>query len=123
MKELEQLQERLEEQGGATSAQIELNHKRETELTQMRKDLEAQAEEHEKAVADLRKKNTQAVGELEGQIESLQKTKSKLEKERAHLSAEMGDTSQQVEDLQKSKVRVGALFYLTWTRKLSLIPS
>jgi len=39
-REIEQLGERLDEAGGTTSAQIELNKKREAEVTKLRKDLE-----------------------------------------------------------------------------------
>ena len=96
-KELEDLTDRLEEQGGMASAQVFLNHsyiitpsckniffikvelnrKRENELTQMRKDFDVQAEENEKTVADLRKKHAAAVTELEEKVDNLQKTKAK----------------------------------------------
>ncbi len=39
-RELEELHERLDEQGGATAAQIEMNKKREAELSKLRRDLE-----------------------------------------------------------------------------------
>merc|ERR1712121_408628 len=39
-REMEKLGERLDEAGGATHAQMELNKKREAEVTKMRKDLE-----------------------------------------------------------------------------------
>ena len=41
-RELEELGERLEEAGGATAAQIELNKKRETEIAKLRRDIEEQ---------------------------------------------------------------------------------
>ena len=41
-RELEELSERLEEAGGATAAQIELNKKRETEIAKLRRDIEEQ---------------------------------------------------------------------------------
>lgn len=39
-RELEELSERLDEQGGATAAQIELNKKREAEMAKLKRDLE-----------------------------------------------------------------------------------
>ena len=39
-RELEELHERLEEAGGATAAQLELNKKRETEMAKMKRELE-----------------------------------------------------------------------------------
>ena len=68
--------------------------------------MDAQSEEHEKAVADLKKKHANAIGELEEQVEGLQKSKSKLEKDVHRLSAESGDLGGQVEDMQKAKVTV-----------------
>ena len=56
---------------------VELNRKRENELTQMRKDFDTQMEDNEKTVADLRKKHATAVTELEEKVDSLQKAKAK----------------------------------------------
>lgn len=39
-RELDELSERLDEQGGATAAQIELNKKREAEMAKLKRDLE-----------------------------------------------------------------------------------
>ena len=39
-RELDDLAERLDEAGGATAAQVELNKKREAELAKLRRDLE-----------------------------------------------------------------------------------
>merc|ERR1711997_425484 len=46
-RELDDLGERLEEAGGATSAQVELNKKRETEVGKLRRDLEECGIQHE----------------------------------------------------------------------------
>ena len=56
---------------------VELNRKRENELSQMRKDYETQVEDNEKTVSDLRKKHAAAVTELEEKVDNLQKAKSK----------------------------------------------
>ena len=50
------------------SAQIELNKKREAELIKMQGDAQAQSEEHERAVADMRKKHQQALSDLQEQV-------------------------------------------------------
>ena len=104
-RELEELGDRLEEQGGATAVQTDLSRKREAELTQLRSEMERQAEEHEKAMSDIRKKHTTTVGDLEEQLESLKKAKSKLDKDHHHMVAEHGETSAQLDDLTKAKVR------------------
>ena len=97
-----------------------MNHKRESELTQLRKDFEAQAEDHERSVADLRKKHASSAGEFEEQIEMLQKGKSKSEKERQALTSEVAELSGQLEDVQKAKVNIiDCAIYQLW--KLTLL--
>merc|ERR1711915_684836 len=60
-RELEELGERLNEAGGATSAQIELNKKREQEVTKLRKDLEECYIQQEATVSSLKKKHQDAI--------------------------------------------------------------
>lgn len=76
-RELEELGERLEEAGGATSAQIELNKKREAELSKLRRDLEEANIQHESSLAILRKKHNDAVAEMGEQIDTLNKLKAR----------------------------------------------
>merc|ERR1712098_804411 len=77
-RELEDLGERLDEAGGATAAQIELNKKREAELLKLRKDLEEANIQHEAVVHGLKRKHGDAVQEMTEQIDQLQKMKSKI---------------------------------------------
>ncbi|KAL0978602.1 hypothetical protein UPYG_G00172780 [Umbra pygmaea] len=102
-RELEDLSERLEEAGGATSAQIEMNKKRELDFLKMRRDLEEAMLHHETTAAALRKKHAESVAELSEQIDSLQRIKQKLEKERAEAKMEVDDMTSNVEHLSKSK--------------------
>ena len=76
-RELEDISERLDEAGGATAAQIELNKKREQELLKLRRDLEEQTLQHEAQIAGLRKKHADASNELSDQVDQLQKIKSR----------------------------------------------
>jgi septal ring factor EnvC (AmiA/AmiB activator) len=69
----------------------------------------SQVEDHEKMVNDMRKKQTQAVNELEEQIEAVKKSKGKFEKDVHRLNAELIDTSEQVEEFKKLKVRKSVL--------------
>lgn len=71
MKELEDLKDKIEETGGVASAQIELNKKREAELMKMQADSQAHNEEHERTVADMRKKHQHTVNELQEQVQGL----------------------------------------------------
>ena len=69
--ELDDLSERLEEAGGATSAQVELNKKREAEVSKLRRDLEEGVIQHEAILAGLKKKHLDAIGEMSEQIDQL----------------------------------------------------
>lgn len=103
-RELEELSERLEEAGGATSAQIEMNKKREMDFLKLRRDLEEAMLHHEATTAALRKKHADSVAELSEQIDSLQRVKQKLEKERSEAKMEIDDLASTVEQLSKNKV-------------------
>ncbi|KAG7472422.1 hypothetical protein MATL_G00108540 [Megalops atlanticus] len=102
-RELEELSERLEEAGGATSAQIEMNKKREADFLKLRRDLEEAMLHHEATAAALRKKHADSVAELGEQIDSLQRVKQKLEKEKSEAKMEADDLASNLEHLSKSK--------------------
>ncbi|KAG7229656.1 hypothetical protein INR49_012700 [Caranx melampygus] len=102
-RELEELSERLEEAGGATSAQIEINKKREIDFLKLRRDLEEAMLHHEATTATLRKKHADSVAELSEQIDSLQRVKQKLEKERGEAKMEADDLASTVEQLSKER--------------------
>lgn len=104
-RELEEISERLEEAGGATVAQIEMNKKREAELQKLRRDLEESCLQHEATAAALRKKHTDSVAELGEQIDNLQRVKQKVEKEKSELKMEVDDLARSMENLAKAKVK------------------
>ena len=76
-RELDELTERLEEAGGATNVQIEINKKRENELLKLRRDLEEQTMAGDAQIAALRKKQQDAANEMADTIDSLNKAKAK----------------------------------------------
>ncbi|XP_014405339.1 PREDICTED: myosin-8 isoform X1 [Myotis brandtii] len=102
-RELEEISERLEEAGGATSAQVEMNKKREAEFQKMRRDLEEATLQHEATAATLRKKHADSMAELGEQIDNLQRVKQKLEKEKSELKMEIDDLSSNSEAISKAK--------------------
>uniref|UniRef100_A0A670K5C7 Myosin-7B-like n=1 Tax=Podarcis muralis TaxID=64176 RepID=A0A670K5C7_PODMU len=107
--ELEELSERLEEAGGATACQIELNKKREAEFLKLRRDLEEATLQHESTAAALRKKHADSVAELGEQIDNLQRVKQKLEKEKSELKMEVDDLSSNIDYLTKNKANAEKL--------------
>merc|ERR1711973_333594 len=90
-RELESLGERLNEAGGATAAQIELNKKRESEVSKLRKDLEECNIQHEATLVSLKKKHQDAVAEMSEQVDQLSKMKAKIEKDKGQIINEIGD--------------------------------
>ena len=76
-REMESLGDRLNEAGGATSAQVELNKKREAEVAKLRKDLEECNIQHESTLVSLKKKQSDSVHEMNEQMEQLNKMKAK----------------------------------------------
>merc|ERR1712228_544241 len=74
-REIEQLGERLDEAGGATSAQIELNKKRENEVNKLRKDLEEANIQQEAILGNLKRRHQDAIQEMSEQVDQLQKLK------------------------------------------------
>ncbi|KAL8163115.1 UNVERIFIED_CONTAM: Myosin-8 [Gekko kuhli] len=105
-RELEEISERLEEAGGATSAQIEMNKKREAEFQKLRRDLEEATLHHEATTAALRKKHADSSAELGEQIDSLQRVKQKLEKEKSELKMEIDDLASNMESVSKAKANL-----------------
>merc|ERR1712136_276666 len=90
-RELEQLGERLNEAGGVTAAQRELNKKREAEVQRLRKDLESAQIQQEVTMMSLKKKHQDAVHEMTEQIDQLSRMKGKIEKDRNQIMHEIGD--------------------------------
>ncbi|GCB86432.1 hypothetical protein scyTo_0027083, partial [Scyliorhinus torazame] len=103
-RELEEISERLEEAGGATSAQVEMNKKREAEFLKLRRDFEEATLQHEATSSALRKKHSDSAAELGEQIDNLQRVKQKLEKEKSELKLELDDVSSSMEQVIKAKV-------------------
>ncbi|XP_061556925.1 myosin-8-like [Phycodurus eques] len=102
-RELEEISERLEEAGGATNAQVEMNKKHEAEFQRLRRDLEDGTLQHEAVTVALRKKQADSVAQLGEQIDNLQRIKQKLEEEKSELKMEMEDMVNHVENVVKSK--------------------
>merc|ERR1719232_1621587 len=81
-RELDDLSERVEEAGGATNAQVDLNKKREAEINKLRRDLEEANIQHDGILVALKKKHVDATSEMSEQVDQLNKMKQKIEKEK-----------------------------------------
>merc|ERR1711909_26962 len=90
-REIDQLGDRLDEAGGATVAQVELNKKREAEIVKLRKDVEETNITSESVLSNLKRKQGDAVAEMSEQIDALQKMKGQIDKDKALIMAEIAD--------------------------------
>merc|ERR1712242_686743 len=102
-RELEQLGERLGEAGGATSAQIELNKRREAEVNKLRKDLEEAHIQQEATMMNLKRKHQDAVAEMSEQIDQLSKMKAKIDKDKNQIMHEITDVRAASDEIVRSK--------------------
>lgn len=102
-RELEQLGERLLEAGGATSAQFELNKKRESEVGKLRKDLEEAKIQQETTMMNLKRKHGDAVSEMTEQIDQLSKMKGKVEKDKNGIHHEIQDVRAATDEVGRAK--------------------
>merc|ERR1719249_559884 len=102
-KEFEELGERLDQAGGATIAQIELNKKRENEINKLRKDYEEANIQQEAVMMSLKKKHQDAIQEMSEQIDQLSKMKSKIEKDKIKIQAEIGDARSAYDEINRAK--------------------
>merc|ERR1712042_374243 len=101
--EIEQLGERLDEAGGATHAQIELNKKREAEVAKLRKDIEETNIQQESILGNLKRKHQDAIQEMSEQIDQLQKMKSKIEKDKTHIMNEIADARAATDEVMRAQ--------------------
>merc|ERR1711997_418505 len=102
-KELDQLGERLNEAGGATTAQIELNKKREAEVGKLRKDIEEVNIQNESVLMNLKKKHQDAIQEMTEQIDQLAKMKSKIDKDKSKIQHEIADARAATDEIARAK--------------------
>lgn len=98
------LSERLEEAEGGAENQLEVNRKRDVELSKLRKLLEDVHLESEETAHLLKKKHQEIVVDFNEQIDSLSKAKARAEKEKAKFQAEIYELLSQIESSNKEKI-------------------
>ena len=105
-KDIEDIACRLEEAGANTSTQVELNKKREAELARMKAELDELNISHEGMLASLRMKHNNSMADLGDQIDSLNSSKVKSEKDKAGLERDLADARAGLEDGVKGKAEL-----------------
>merc|ERR1719420_1065646 len=102
-REIDQLGNRLDEAGGATVAQVELNKKREAEIVKLRKDVEEANISAESILSNMKRKQGDAVLEMTEQVDALQKMKAKIEKDKTIIMAEIADARAATEEVVRAQ--------------------
>jgi myosin heavy chain 6/7 len=102
-KDIEDIASRLDEAGSNTATQVELNKKREAELARIRGELDELNISQEGTLAALRMKHNKNMGELGEQIDNLNASKVKSEKDKAGLERDLADARAGLEDAVKAK--------------------
>merc|ERR1719400_1521357 len=102
-RELDELSEKLEEAGSNTAAQIALNSRREEELAKLKAELDESNITHESTLATLRTKHNSNIAEMGDQIDSLNKQKAKVEKERNAVAQELEEATHVLQGDQAEK--------------------
>merc|ERR1712212_1215720 len=92
-REIDQLGTRLDEAGGATVAQVELNKKREAEIVKLRKDVEEANISAESILSNMKRK----------QGDALQKMKAKIDKDKTVIMAEIADARAATEEVVRAQ--------------------
>merc|ERR1712223_1448349 len=101
--EIDQLGERLDEASGATTAQVELNKKREAEVAKLRKDVEEANIQQESVLSNLKRKQGDASAEMTEQIDALGKMKSKIEKDKVLIMNEIADARAATDEVMRAQ--------------------
>ena len=104
---------RLEEAGSNTSTQIELNKKRENELTKLKGELEESNISHEGTLAALRSKHNNTMGDLGEQIDSINKNKAKSEKDKAGMERDLQEARVGLEEAMRDRANMKKNFKMT----------
>merc|ERR1712226_681959 len=102
-REIDQLGERLDEASGATTAQVELNKKREAEVAKLRKDVEEANIQQESVLANLKRKQGDAVADMSEQIDALGKMKAKIEKDKVLIMNEIADARAATDEVLRAQ--------------------
>jgi len=100
------LTERLTDSEVGNETQLDLQRKRETEISKLRKLLEDVHMESEQSIHDLRKKHQIAMMDLQEQMQSVSISKEKIIKEKSNLQSEIAELIAKIEILSQEKTSI-----------------
>lgn len=107
--DLEDLNERLEEAGGTSLAQMEITRQQEARFQKLRHDMEETTRHFEATSVSLKRRHAENVAELEGQVEHLQQVRQVLDQEKSDLQLQVDDLLTRVDQMARAKVDTSKL--------------
>merc|ERR550519_630538 len=105
-RDIQDLGGRLEEAGSNTTTQIELNKKRESELLKLKGELEEANIAHEGTLAALRQKHNNTMSDMGEQIDGLNKSKAKAEKDKANMERDLGEARGGLDEAMRERANM-----------------
>merc|ERR1712218_305010 len=102
-RDIEDLGQKLEDAGNNTATQIELNKKREAELSKLKAELEESNISHEGTLAALRQKHNNNMAELGEQIDGLNKMKAKAEKDKSGMERDLQEARAGLDEVMRER--------------------
>lgn len=109
VQDLEDLNERLEEAGGTSLAQMEITKQQEARFQKLHHDMEETTRHFEATSASLKKRHAENLAELEGQVEHLQQVRLVLEQDKCDLQLQVDDLLNRVDQMARAKVEISKL--------------
>merc|ERR1712106_251958 len=105
-RDLTDINSRMEDAGLNTTTQIELNKKKTAQLAKLKAELEEANISHEGTLAALRSKHNNTMADLSEQIDGLNKSKAKSEKDKAGMERDLQDTRNGLEETMRERANI-----------------
>merc|ERR1712106_1303846 len=105
-RDLTDINSRMEDAGLNTTTQIELNKKKTAQLVELKQELEEANIGFEGTLAALRSKHNNNISDLSEQIDGLNKSKAKSEKDKAGMERDLQDTRNGLEETMRDRANI-----------------
>ena len=102
-RDIEDLAEKCEDAGNNTSIQIELNSKRENDLTKLKAALDESSIAHEGTLAMLRQKHNKSMSDMGEQIDTMNKMKATSEKDKSNMERDLQETRTTLDESMRDR--------------------
>jgi myosin heavy chain 6/7 len=102
-RDIEDLAEKCEDAGNNTSIQIELNSKRENDLSKLKAELDESSIAHEGTLAMLRQKHNKSMSDMGEQIDTMNKMKGTSEKDKANMERDLQEARTTLDESMRDR--------------------